>query len=92
MGASADNAEILVIVSATRLQRSQLVGQVKTIGPTFGSPLLWITSMVFCEIPIILFTELHVVKVDGGNVNEINVARIVIELLTISMAILSPAE
>lgn len=59
IGASAANAEILVMVSAARLLRSQLVAQVRTIGPTFVSFFLWTRSMTFCDIPIILFTDLH---------------------------------
>lgn len=58
IGASAVNAAMLVIVNAIKLHRSQLVEQVKTIGPAFDSPPLWIVSMTFCEIPMILFTEL----------------------------------
>lgn len=58
IGATAANAKMLVIVNATRLLRSQLVEQVRTMGATVDSPLLWMRSMQFCEMPRILFTEL----------------------------------
>lgn len=62
IGVSAANANILVIVNATRLLRSQLVEQVRTMGATVDWPLLWMTSMQFCEMPRILFTELFLRK------------------------------
>lgn len=59
IGTSAANARILVMANAVRPLRSALVAQVSTTGPTLGSPLLWMTSMTFCEMPIILFTDLN---------------------------------
>lgn len=58
IGVSAASANIHVIVKAIKLHRSQLLVQFNIIGPTFVSSFALIKSIIFCDTPIVLDSEL----------------------------------